>query len=120
MNKILKIIFPFYNSNKHNFLYQKWWFRLLTVAYIIGIIIGFGIISSKINYSYWGWCYDLAVINYSGQNLTERLDECGKFLEQYRWESLSSSILFTLILHYAIQFIFFKIIINFIALGNKK
>ena len=115
--KILKILFPFYNYERHNFLYQKWWFRLLIVVYIVGIFVGFIYIGNILADSYWGWCYDSSMYY---DNYSERLELCGKFMNDYRWKSIGESILYTLIFHYLIQFILFKIIINFVVLGNKK
>jgi len=33
------MLFPFYSSERHSFLMEKWYFRLLFVFYIIGIIV---------------------------------------------------------------------------------
>ncbi len=117
MNKFLRAIFPLYNTGKHSFLLSKWWFRLLIVLYIIVIIVGWGVISNSYAYSSWGWCYDLAIYS---NNMSERFEQCGMFLDDSRWQVLGSSILSIIVIHYLIQLVFFKLIINFIVLGNKK
>ena len=119
MNKFLKILFPFYNTDRHNFLLKKWWFRLFIVIYLIGLVVSWGAISNNFAYSSWGWCY--AITDYSDTaKFEQHLSKCGDMFEEYRLSSIFSSILAIMIIHYLIQFIFFKIIINFIALGGKK
>jgi len=85
-----KIIFPFFNKEHHDFLIGKWWFRLFIIFYVVGVYILFSAISN------WnGWDRNLL------------------------W-ALPGTLVLTAIIHYIIQFIFFKIIIDFIVLGNKK
>lgn len=119
--KIKSVLFPFFNINFHAFLIKKWWFRLLIVLYIIGIIIILGAISSKLAYSSWGWCYNSSYL-YIDNNAeyVQHLDRCAQFLSQERLNVILVTILLTAIIHYIIQFIFFKIVINFIVLGSLQ
>jgi len=106
-----KITFPFFKSENHDFLIKKWWFRLIIVLYTIGIITFLYLFWSKFSYSYWGWCFDLNTTN---------ANQCVELSKQGVIPVFFYSLFLTLISHYIIQLIFFKIIINFVVLDNKK
>lgn len=120
-SKAKKIIFPFFNANRHEFLTEKWWFRLLTVTYLIGVVVLLYKLLEAGSQQEWGWCYDSAhlYIDNAG-GFAKRLDECGKMLNEARKIVWAWSFVATLVVHYLVQFIFYKIVINFIVLGGKK
>ena len=114
-------MFPFFKAESHHFLSEKWWFRLLTVLYLIGVVVFLFEIWDSLFYSAWGWCYDLAS-SYMGDagGFRKHLDGCGEILESTNRASvLAEGLAVTIFLHYLIQFIFYKVIINFIVLGGK-
>jgi hypothetical protein len=39
MSKIKKILFPFFNKERHSFLNKKWWSRVIMTLYVSGLII---------------------------------------------------------------------------------
>lgn len=112
MKIILKrIVFPFFSKERHSFLIEKWWFRLIIVLYVIGVIVVLSLTLENLQYSAWGWCYAINV---------SPLDECGNLISEYRIQVILGTLLLTAFYHYVVQFIFFKIIVNYIVLGNKK
>ncbi len=118
--KLKKITFPFFNTERHHFLTEKWWFRLLIVFYSIGATILLISIWSNFSSSSWGWCYDSLYL-YVGNDaeFSQRFNQCREiWKESFAWVALGGFIS-TAIVHYIIQFVFFKIIINFIVLGGK-
>ena len=134
-NKLKKIAFPFYSSERHSFLMEKWWFRLLFVLYIIGMIVSpivFALITNN-------WlvepCSDLLI----GDELAKLHNNNPDLPTDYLEDALKDSsedymncrrsmkdevrlyVWFgPIVTHYLIQFALFKIVINFIMLGGKK
>ena len=116
-----KIVFPFFNKERNGFLMEKWWFRLFIVFYAIGTVILLGSIWLKLAASSWGWCYDsIYLYPGNGTEFTERFNNCRELWKESFALNLLITFISTTVIHYIIQFIFFKIIINFIVLGNKK
>lgn len=119
--KLKKIIFPFYKAERHHFLTEKWWFRLIIVFYAIGAVVLLGSIWSNFSGSSWGWCYDSLYL-YVGNDaeFSQHFSQCKEiWKESFAWVVLAS-LVSTAVIHYLVQFVFFKIIINFIVLGGKK
>lgn len=117
----IKIIFPFFKKEHHDFLMKKWWFRLFIVFYVIGVVFLLVSIWLKLATSSWGWCYDsLPYLVGNNAKFTEQFNQCREFWkESFVWV-LFITFISTAVIHYIIQFVFFKIIVNFIVLGNKK
>lgn len=137
---IKKIIFPFYNNSKHNFLINKWWFRTVLVIYIIVLscsvlfqlnrYVGYRLEQLQIKNSY---TYEelikmggKPVETTSGSPAFERLKQkamSAPITEQPQQEGLLKliikAIIIILVIHYLFQLIFFKIVINFIVLYRK-
>ncbi len=114
-----KIIFPFYKKALHNFLTEKWWFRSIIVIYIIVFVIApFVIWLWHVNYAS-SWCYDALNLFYD-YTFSDRLAECSKIARDASITGIPVAILGWLTIHYLIQVIFFKIIVNYIVLGGKK
>lgn len=116
-----KIVFPFFNMEQHRFLTERWWFRLLIVLYSIGVVILLVSIWSKLSFSSWGWCYDSLYL-YIGNNaeFSQHFNQCKEiWKESFAWVVLGG-LVSTAIIHYIVQFVFFKIIINFIVLGSGR
>ncbi|MEK9207208.1 MAG: hypothetical protein AAB922_01920 [Patescibacteria group bacterium] len=136
----MKILFPFYNRTKHGFLLGKWWFRILIVVYIGISILSIGSIwNSRVNYIHYQCLeaikYPSIPDEYNGnfksyfgspesknaQSGVERSKQACNKVAQKAWFSvnvLREAIFIPLIVHYIIQFFFFKIIIDFIVLGG--
>ena len=141
-----KIIFPFYNKSKHDFLIKKWWFRGFIVIYIGILLVSMASIWQIGVNQIHDVCLDQ--IKYPGfPNEFRRADGSYDFkkafespeskLEQARIEPerklcdkdklrawfapvvIKDAIIIPLIIHYLLQFIFFKIIIDFIVFSNQ-
>lgn len=119
-NALKKVTFPFFNTIRHHFLVEKWWFRLLIVFYAIGAIILLGSVWSEFATSQWGWCYDSLYL-YLGNDaeFTQHFNQCKEiWKESFAWVALGAFASIAVI-HYVTQFIFFTVIIDFIVLGGK-
>lgn len=124
---IKKVLFPFYNKERHQFLMANWVFRVIVVIYIIALITLFFYLINYFSNFYWGWCYhDMYSLIYKPDNMTASIyfDEQTIYCDAIRksnvltmWLCVIST---TLIPYYLIQLFFFKIIVNFIILGGKK
>lgn len=116
-----KLFIPFYQQELHGFLVKKWWFRAITVIYIIAYILTPFILFSLYVRSQSGWCYDSAPLYYNNsEKLSDHLNVCGRLLTEARVPGLFIAVIGTFLLHYLIQVIFFKIVVNYIVLGGKK
>lgn len=115
-----KIFFPFFQKNRHSFLMQKWWFRMLIAIYIIGMIVL--LIFSWIYTSdyFWGWCYDGLFIYTNNNDFNKHFLECHAIGKENFLYAIFSTFSIVILIHYIIQLMVFKIIIDFIALGHKK
>ena len=113
-NKLKKILFPFYSSERHGFLMERSWLRLLFVFYIIGIIV------SPVVFGAIAW--ELLVESC----LKHRLEfphtdiDCLQIVKDTDTERALYSIFGPIVTHYLIQLVLFKIVIDFIVLGGKK
>ena len=74
-----RITAPFFKE-RHKFLSNKWWFRLIIVAYIIGFVITpFAIFARNMDMS-TGWCYsELPFYGNDRQGFNERLAQCSQY-----------------------------------------
>lgn len=117
MKKTLKFIFPLFKE-RHYFLLKKWWVRLAIVVYILAFfLLPFIIFALDMNLTV-GWCYDSLPYGKDQKVFNAHLEEC-QTLARGEWISaISFSMLGTIALHYMIQLLLFKIIIDFIALGT--
>ncbi len=116
-----KILFPFFNKERHGFLFTKWYFRTTVVVYSTMLMISpfcifFGYFSSQTS-----WCYDSLYL-FSGNNKSYDyvLQNCSDLSRHTLFPSLALATIGFLIVHYIIQFIFFKIIVDYIILDSKK
>lgn len=119
--KLKKMILPFYKTDRHHFLTEKWWFRLVIVLYTIGAVILLGSIWPSLSSSSWGWCYDSLYL-YVGNDaeFTQHFNQCKEIWKESFAMVILATLVSTAVIHYLIQFIFFKIVINFIVLGGKN
>ena len=114
-----KILFPFFKK-RHGFLSNKWWFRLVVAIYAVSFVIAPFLIFSDHMHSSLDWCYaPLSFSHYDSQSFNETFTECSKYIKDARIESIILAIGGTLIIHYLIQLIFFKIVMDYIVLGGK-
>lgn len=117
-----KIIFPFFEQEKHSFLLKKWWFRLLVVAYIVLFVVGFFAITNAFYQAQIGWCWDVTPLYY-GDGFNEHMDFCKALYDRPENNyilRLGYSFIVTLVINYIIQIIFYKVLINYIVLGGKN
>lgn len=115
-----KYFFPFYKTN-HYFLMEKWWFRLSLVAYLIVFIsLVFAIFSEATSYTQN--CFDnlYTFYDYGSTNFKYEQDKCLSLARETATLWLFLAPLYTLIAHYLFQLVFFKVVVNFIALGKKN
>jgi hypothetical protein len=117
-----KALFPFFNKDQHQFLTQKWWFRLIIILYVIAFIILPLALWNSYYESAAGWCFDslylFSLEDYGWYQ--SRIEECMQFARDARLPGSLTSIFGALTIHYIIQLIFFKIVINYIVLGGKR
>ncbi len=116
-----KIIFPFYNGEKHSFLFKKWQFRLSIILYIIILLaIGLSIFADYINA--FTSCYDFVIKTYEyGSRLYQsEFANCKIGVYENLLPAIGSGLLSIVLTHYVIQIFFFKIIVGYVILGNKK
>lgn len=115
-----KILFPFYKKERHIFLIRKWWFRLIIVAYIVLFVATPFIFFSNYMEAY-DWCYKSSSYLYQDNNAFDTaLANCSQAAREAWTPAIITAIFGTLIIHYLIQLIFFKIVINYIVMGGVK
>ena len=118
---IKKILFPFYKTD-HQFLMEKWWFRLSLVLYAI-IFVWFLFFCIDESYkANIGWCWETLGLYEDVSNYNSALKGCMSLYDDFglvlgMW---SYGIITPIVIHYIFQLVFFKIIINFIVLGGRK
>ncbi len=119
MKKFKRILFPFYKEERHSFLKRRWWFRLITVIYIVALIVTPFIIFSS--YGDNSWCYDsLNLYDYGSDSYKQALSDCVKSGKEAILPAIGMGLGVTLVVHYLFQLLLFKLIINYIILGGKK
>ncbi len=120
MNKFLKVLFPFYRTERHGFLFDKWWFRLIVIVYPLAILM---ILSWYFNdqLSIYTACYDMANIffEWGTPDYLSEFEKCRAGVRGALLPSIGASILITTIIHYLSQLIFFKAFI-YVIYGKKK
>lgn len=140
------IFFPFYNSARHHFLIKKWWFRALIVIYIaIFIPSTFSIWRGYAEKEYQK-CLDAIIWpsfsdEFHAQN-TEDIEGLFKAMREDSVQQQAQSerqtcddnayanwfdgkvfalgVLVPLMTHYAIQLLFFLVVVDFIILGSRE
>ncbi len=126
-----KIIFPFYKIS-HRFLMKKWWFRTIFAIYILLFVIfvplsWYGLITDSYNRcvsgveSYYGGEPDPVKSISEFNEYYDSLNNCN-YAAKTAWGSWEVPTAWVLVvsitIHYLLQLVFFKIIIDFIVLGN--
>src|SRR3989344_7259736 len=115
--KIKKIIFPFYRD-RHQYLMAKPWFRGIFVIYMIGIVVIPTVIFFIQVDEYSDWCWNSLHLYYDTPDLyKEELENCAEIHREGLHTNLIVVPILTVITHYLIQLVFFKIIIDFITRG---
>jgi len=132
MKKVIKILFPFFKKDRHKFLMAKWWFRLLIVFYVIGFFMCLGLIFNNLAHGSWKGCYERSYLYSTGGDsfldspktdytaLESHLEFCRNLWKQDFAPFILLTVALTFAIHYIVQLVFFKVIINFVVLGNKN
>lgn len=107
-----KILFPFYNKERHGFLMNKWWFRLGIVIYILALfwVIYQGYYNTVLGP--YEACLDKAI------RFDVNMSTCDFHLNYS--VGILASLFYLISFHYSVQLIWFKVIVDFIALGSKE
>jgi len=125
-----KVIFPFFNEERHGFLLKKWWFRAIIVMGVIFLII--------IPIVFFCAYHKQQYYNNSACNSASFLGVCRHYdarslqhVKEYNYEwfynekvsvwvkGIGLSVVGTIVIYYFIQIIFFQIAINYIFLGES-
>ncbi len=126
-----KIIFPFFNREKHEFLTKKWWFRAIIVIFVSTFLLSIPVLLvSTVNGVYQN-CTKSVLRSYGGEipsaeSISElngyynSLGSCNDLAREWWTMALAPSIITPIIIFYLVQLIFFKVVINYIVLGGKK
>jgi hypothetical protein len=123
MRRVLRlIILPAYNTARHGFLFGMWWWRLLVVLY--APVIAF--------WGPWRWMtevglrYDACLardrlLSSNGINTIPGIEMCSEFARQLWLEPMIIWPAFAapFLVHYLGQFVVFKVVVYFIALGGR-
>src|SRR3989344_4076247 len=126
-NKIKKILFPFFKE-RHHFLLQKWWFRLLIVGYIATLTISLIIIPSDFFSSYvepYLRCYDRVIetFDWGSELYNQEFSSCREGVMSSLLPATGFGVfgvIWTFLIHYFIQLFFFKVVVDFIVLGSRN
>lgn len=120
---IKSTLFPFYKEH-HRFLLEKWWFRLLILVYIFAIISSPFIFASVFVESNTDWCWRyVSHLTNTGADFSvwENAKAHCNFIHQeiMPW-AITIMVTAPIFLHYLIQLLFFKVAVDFVALGRFK
>lgn len=120
MKKFIKVSLPFFKEN-HKFLLGKWWFRLLIVLYPIALVILIICLFSGFMDSYLK-CYDtvIKIFTWSSSQYNQEFTLCREGIMNALPQAIGYAFIGTLMTHYVIQILFFKIVIDFVMMGKYK
>lgn len=128
-----KILFPFFDQTKHSFILKQSWFRGVIALYVLFALI-------FVPY-YWGQtvlndyydCKAQAEVRFGSDPALRNADQAVGYYDAYKYCSqiaknekenwLYPTITVAIevaVAHYLIQFLFFTVLINFIALGKRE
>jgi len=110
---LTRILFPFYNTSRHQFLMGKWWFRALIAIFLIMFLLG-AVIYLQAQISWVSGYCNSRVLESTWQGINNY--SCSNFY----WSTILMSFAIPVIVFYLFQVFLFKIIIDFVALGNKS
>ncbi len=115
-----KVLFPFYRE-RHNFLYKKWWFRLAFVIYLILLVVAPIYVFATYTNSESSWCYNSLHLYYDDlAQFKEQSAECARIAKESILPGLGFAIIGTIVVHYLVQLIAFKVVADFIFIGGKE
>ena len=113
-----KILFPFLKE-RHTFLLGKWWFRFGIVIYFLAILVSPFLLFGNYMEPY-GNCYDSAQLLWKYHDLwLERIEQCSQSARDAWPVAAAVGVLGTVAVHYFIQAVLFKVVIDFIVLGPR-
>jgi hypothetical protein len=118
-----KILFPFFNKEKHQFLTNQWWFRTIAVIFMLVFIFGIPSLYYREINEVYNKCIEVSTRSlYIDDYPANYIMECNYLArEAWTWPGIiQDSITNPIIIFYLLQLFFFKIVINYIVLGNKK
>src|SRR5688500_13904401 len=96
---VKKILFPFLNKTRHQFLREKWWFRLIAVIYTSAFVITPFVLWNSYMDGTTGWCYSSLPLYDNFSEYKEQLNECKQLSREERLPGALLSVFTTLIIH---------------------
>lgn len=126
-----KFLFPFLNNNRHNFLLKEWWFRAIATLYIFLLFISIPLAWFSLVANQYYNCENNIKSNYGDEVVSGKkhnseywnaIAHCNEIEFIFGWDiqTFAGVFFFIAILHYSIQAIFFKVIVDYIILGGKR
>lgn len=122
MGIVKKLLFPFYNKKTHHFLTEKWWFRALNTIFIFVFIASIPLIWFSHVDGVYNRCIGLWEARGYG-DLSAKIEGikiCNEIARESWSEATWTAIIFPLVVAFFVQLLFFKVVIDYIVLGNKK
>ncbi len=110
-------------------LIKSWKFRILIIVYVLCTVALLVYLFNYFRNEYWGWCYDGlrsagedndGVVPLGGEYSSVDRQSCNEIKKSHILHMLEISLLLFPITYYLAQLFLFKVIINFIILGNQK
>ncbi len=118
-----RFLFPFFRPH-HKFLLDKWWFRLLILIYLGGIVASPFIVSNMYVENATGWCWQyvqhLTVTGAEQSIWEDAKNDCMEIHKEIAPYAYAMLVFTPIVLHYLVMFVFFKVIVDFIALGRFR
>lgn len=118
-----KFLFPFYNKERQKKLNDKWWFRLFIVLFFIALV-SFPVLWFNYEHNWGDTCYErvasMSWIERFSDEEKDALEYCFEYRESMIPYSIISTVVSTIVAYYLVQFIFFKVVIDYIYLGKKS
>lgn len=127
-----KILFPFFEKEKHGFLAKKWFFRAIVVIYVSAFIISIPYLWGSEVSSVYEDCEKEARVYWGNGTIPNpessdafngyynSLQNCNKLAREWWTMAMPYSIIIPVIIFYLLQLFFFKVVVNYIVLGSKK
>ena len=100
---------------------HKVWFRFLIILYVCAVVFFAWLVWYKVSNFLWGQCYgDLYLFVENNETFQQMFRQCGIDRAAGLKPAIFGTLITLLVTHYVIQFIFFKIVVDFITLGHTS